>query len=257
MSMVPLTYADACRGSPKKDSAMKGITNGGEAPYRTVAELAREKKLREDPLADVHGPLFVTCKRCGSRIKLSPKSSYDPFHWTKHRERCLRKPLGVTRAARRSPKESYTSPSKKSPASSSITDGDNVTPPPLTPDDDRSGTSDVFKDRSTSPNINDIDLLSKTVVRELDSALLDYLQRSQHSLPKTFPLVERWQTWNWSELRPPKWIADTNPVLSEDQDEHDDDWDEPLTEHAEEYSITPKLTLHPGLRPQGNPSPPT
>jgi hypothetical protein len=67
--------------------------------------MAREKKLRDDPMAEVHGPLFVTCKRCGSRIKLSPKSSYDPFHWMKHRERCLRKPVGVARAARRTPKE--------------------------------------------------------------------------------------------------------------------------------------------------------
>lgn len=74
-------------------------------PRRTPAELAREKKLRDDPMAEVHGPLFVTCKRCGNRIKLSPKSSYDPFHWTKHRERCLRKPLGLPRPVRRVPKD--------------------------------------------------------------------------------------------------------------------------------------------------------
>lgn len=55
-------------------------------------------------MAEVHGPLFVTCKRCCSRIKLSPKSSYDPFHWMKHRERCLRKPVGVARAPRQTPK---------------------------------------------------------------------------------------------------------------------------------------------------------
>ena len=42
---------------------------------------------------DLLGPLFVGCKRCGTRIKLSPKSSYDPFHWVKHRERCLRRSL--------------------------------------------------------------------------------------------------------------------------------------------------------------------
>jgi hypothetical protein len=35
----------------------------------------------------------VSCRRCGTRIKLSPKSSYDPFHWVKHRERCLRRSI--------------------------------------------------------------------------------------------------------------------------------------------------------------------
>ena len=83
------------------------LHSGGESsvPHRTPAELVREKKLRDDPMAEVHGPLFVTCKRCGNRIKLSPKSSYDPFHWMKHRERCLRKPVGQARPSRRAPKE--------------------------------------------------------------------------------------------------------------------------------------------------------
>lgn len=58
---------------------------------KTAAEKQREKRLLDDPLADLHGPLFVICKRCGTRIKLSPKSCYDPFHWVKHRERCLRR----------------------------------------------------------------------------------------------------------------------------------------------------------------------
>ena len=58
---------------------------------KTAAEKQREKRLLDDPLADLHGPLFVSCKRCGTRIKLSPKSYYDPFHWVKHRERCLRR----------------------------------------------------------------------------------------------------------------------------------------------------------------------
>lgn len=60
---------------------------------KTAAEKQREKRLRDDPLADLLGPLFVGCKRCGTRIKLSPKSSYDPFHWVKHRERCLRRSI--------------------------------------------------------------------------------------------------------------------------------------------------------------------
>lgn len=75
-----------------------GVLSSGDTPRRTVGEIAREKRLRDDPMAEVLGPLFVTCKRCGNRIKLSPKSLYDPFHWLKHRERCLKKPVGGARA---------------------------------------------------------------------------------------------------------------------------------------------------------------
>ncbi|KAH0836735.1 hypothetical protein J3R83DRAFT_8470 [Lanmaoa asiatica] len=229
--------------------------SGVDAPSRTAAELAREKKLRDDPMAEVHGPLFVTCKRCGSRIKLSPKSSYDPFHWMKHRERCLRKPIGVARAARRTPKDIYTCPAKKSPTSSSNTDGDNATPPPLTPDDDRPSVSDVFRERSLSPNIDDLDLSTNSVVRELDSAFLDYLHRSQRPLPKHVPLVERWQTWNWSELRPPAWIANNNfASASDDQEDNDDDHDDSLLHPVEMRYPAPRLTLHLGTYNQDAPS---
>lgn len=79
--------------------------SSGDAPRRTVGEIAREKRLRDDPMAEVLGPLFVTCKRCGNRIKLSPKSLYDPFHWLKHRERCLKKPVGGARATSRPSRE--------------------------------------------------------------------------------------------------------------------------------------------------------
>ncbi len=61
----------------------------------TPAERAREKRLRDDPMADVIGPLFVDCRRCKARITLSPKSVYDPFHWKSHKERCLKKPIGA------------------------------------------------------------------------------------------------------------------------------------------------------------------
>lgn len=59
---------------------------------RTDAELAREATIRADPLADVQSPLWVRCRRCSQRIKLSPKSYFDLLHWQKHRERCLRRP---------------------------------------------------------------------------------------------------------------------------------------------------------------------
>lgn len=223
-------------GSPKKDSAVKGLAaSGGDSPRpsRTPAELAREKKLRDDPMAEVHGPLFVTCKRCSSRIKLSPKSSYDPFHWTKHRERCLRKPVGQAR--RRTPKETTPPAPKKFSSSSSNTDGDNVTPPPLTPEDERANTSDVFRRKSPSPH-------------EVDSPT--------HSA--TFPVTERWQSWHWSELRYPKWLTDTNlmPVGGE-QDDVDVDFDDTLSDALAERSPTSTLSPHQGKRNQDNPSLPT
>lgn len=62
---------------------------------QTAAAKAREKKLRDDPMANVLGPLYVDCRRCGTRIKLSAKSAYDTFHWRTHRERCLKKPEGA------------------------------------------------------------------------------------------------------------------------------------------------------------------
>ena len=49
-------------------------------------------------MAIVVGPLYVDCKRCGSRIKLSSKSPYDTFHWRTHRMRCLKKKTGTQRA---------------------------------------------------------------------------------------------------------------------------------------------------------------
>ena len=57
----------------------------------------REQKLRSDPLVEVHGPVDVTCRRCGTHIKLSTKSSYDPFHWHRHIERCSKRPTKVVK----------------------------------------------------------------------------------------------------------------------------------------------------------------
>ncbi|KAI9451668.1 hypothetical protein BJY52DRAFT_90531 [Lactarius psammicola] len=80
---------------------------------KTAAERQREKRLRDDPLADLLGPLFVGCKRCGTRIKLSPKSSYDPFHWVKHRERCLRRSVDTVKEILRERGDQASSPDAK------------------------------------------------------------------------------------------------------------------------------------------------
>ena len=66
----------------------------------TSSEKLRERKLREDPLATVQGPQVVVCNRCGASIKLSVKSAYDPFHWHRHRERCLKRPDAVVQSMR-------------------------------------------------------------------------------------------------------------------------------------------------------------
>jgi len=86
--------------------------------------MQREKRLRDDPLADLLGPLFVGCKRCGTKIKLSPKSSYDPFHWVKHRERCLRRSIeAVQEILRENVDQATRALSAKSPQQHNINSG--------------------------------------------------------------------------------------------------------------------------------------
>ncbi|KAG2157680.1 uncharacterized protein EDB93DRAFT_806732 [Suillus bovinus] len=214
-------------GSPRKDSSLKGINDSGDAPRRTVGEIAREKRLRDDPMAEVLGPLFVTCKRCGNRIKLSPKSLYDPFHWLKHRERCLKKPVGGTRATSRPSREIIVE--QRSPASSSNTDPDNLTPPPsLTPNDDRQGIPAVVKESSSSPEPEEVVMDTSTKLDDL-------------------PLVDHgpWQSWSWSDLRLPAWLVDINHMHEDDGDD-----DEPPRVTIIERGSTP--TLHPGTHPQDN-----
>lgn len=50
----------------------------------------------------VHNPQLVQCLRCGAKIKLSLKSFWDPFHWHKHKERCLKKSDSVVQEMRES-----------------------------------------------------------------------------------------------------------------------------------------------------------
>ena len=71
----------------------------------TAAEKKRAQKLKDDPLVTLLSPLWVECRRCGSKIKLSPKSTYDPFHWARHRERCLKRPPKIVEAMRQDAEE--------------------------------------------------------------------------------------------------------------------------------------------------------
>ena len=59
-------------------------------PTQSVSEKARERYLRQDPLAIVLSPSSVECRQCKRKIKLSSKSAYDPFHWRNHRARCIK-----------------------------------------------------------------------------------------------------------------------------------------------------------------------
>lgn len=59
-------------------------------PTQSTSETARERYLKEDPLALVLSPSSVECRQCKRKIKLSSKSAYDPFHWRNHRTRCMK-----------------------------------------------------------------------------------------------------------------------------------------------------------------------
>ncbi|KDQ61516.1 hypothetical protein JAAARDRAFT_54875 [Jaapia argillacea MUCL 33604] len=187
---------------------------------RTPAEKAREKKLREDPMAEVHGPLFVTCRRCGSQIKLSPKSAYDPFHWAKHRERCLKRPAGVVRQMKeeaqdkRFPASAQFSPSSQTSKASS---SKRSVTPPLTPD--HSESSITFESHPTdikeeSP-IPDFPPQPATAfrIRDPDPAFEEYLYRSRRKLMRELSPMspESWHDWNWSQLKPAVWVVATYP----------------------------------------------
>ncbi|GJE98069.1 hypothetical protein PsYK624_142910 [Phanerochaete sordida] len=94
-------------GSSKLQDVKVTPTSVGESANWSTAsrkaaasERARERKLRDDPLVTVQSPQLVVCRRCGASIKLSLKSAFDPFHWQRHRERCLKRPDAVVRELR-------------------------------------------------------------------------------------------------------------------------------------------------------------
>ena len=57
--------------------------------------------------------IFCRLQAVRHRIKLSPKSSYDPFHWVKHRERCLRRSVDTVREIIRERGDQTNSPDVK------------------------------------------------------------------------------------------------------------------------------------------------
>ncbi|KIP04513.1 hypothetical protein PHLGIDRAFT_191071 [Phlebiopsis gigantea 11061_1 CR5-6] len=120
----------------------------------TASERLRERKLRDDPLATVQSPQLVVCNRCGASIKLSLKSAFDPFHWSRHRERCLKRPDAVVQSMRDANDKvplpwpsTYKAPPKRHVPR-------RVSTPPLVPDseeDQRSSTSGGCVEDPPSP----------------------------------------------------------------------------------------------------------
>ncbi|PFH51784.1 hypothetical protein AMATHDRAFT_39892 [Amanita thiersii Skay4041] len=131
------------------------------SPYlvapQTPAERVREQKLREDPMAIVLGPLYVDCRRCGSRIKLSAKSSYDTFHWRTHRARCLKKPIGAQKPHKSKPTQPPLSPTK---TSSSVSP--NTSMPPSNPQKSRNTKTLVEELQLRQEAIESLKLLSRS-----------------------------------------------------------------------------------------------
>ncbi|KAF9466124.1 hypothetical protein BDZ94DRAFT_1306504 [Collybia nuda] len=174
----------------------------------TAAERAREKKLRDDPMAIVLGPLFVDCKRCGARIKLSSKSQYDTLHWRTHRARCLKR----QRRQPKKPGSGYVSlPSlspprsakKVSPSLSEVT----MTPVSLV----RGRSQSISVPAITRPSSSSLPRPSR--VRTADTIFEEYLFRSNRMQAQyTSQPPTHWKDWSWDQLLLPKFAreADTD-----------------------------------------------
>jgi len=238
----PSAYSSA-RGNINFDDASSNPSSSGEV-IQTAAEKAREKRLRDDPLAEVLGPLFVCCKRCGSRIKLSPKSTYDPFHWLKHRERCLKKPANVVKQKKREAEGLvYTLPTKGTSDPSGKAGISSITPPLTTDDDDEVGGHDRVKEESPSPRLDETKSPPTIVsaVRQPDLVFEDYLFRSRRKMTRDLsPLShENWTAWNWSQLRAPVWVVASYPDGADDDDEPVMDDMEPINQSRDPVITAP------------------
>ncbi|KAF8637610.1 hypothetical protein AX17_002679 [Amanita inopinata Kibby_2008] len=183
---------------------------------QSAAEKAREKKLRDDPMAIVVGPLYVDCKRCGNRIKLSSKSSYDTFHWRTHRARCLKKPIGAQKTRR-----------AKAPSSSPSPADSGGPPSPLRISSNRgilepskkavSGSRLSGGQRSRPTNLDLLtSVASKAALRQPDVVLDALPEFSKSSSPA------QWHDWRWSQLVAPEFSPkchNSDNIRHDDMDE--------------------------------------
>ncbi|KAL5531217.1 hypothetical protein ACEPAG_4093 [Sanghuangporus baumii] len=74
----------------KNHPGRRHISNelSNSAPSRKGQATSREEYLRADPYADVQSSTLVVCRLCGTKIKLSSKSTYGPNLWNRHIKRC-------------------------------------------------------------------------------------------------------------------------------------------------------------------------
>ncbi|KAF9497122.1 hypothetical protein BDN71DRAFT_1588471 [Pleurotus eryngii] len=194
--------------SRSKGSSRSSMSRDDIGSSLTPAEKAREKRLRDDPMANVIGPLFVDCKRCGARIKLSPKSVYDPFHWKTHKERCLKKPPGALVTKKSNSQRTSTPqlvnelPSASHTPVSPKLDTTVSTTPPLTPDKDDGPPAhrdSESNDQYFPP------LPADAGSRTADHTLREYLTRTHRKSVSDSPSgsQDNWQKWDWSQLKSP------------------------------------------------------
>ncbi|SJL04045.1 uncharacterized protein ARMOST_07403 [Armillaria ostoyae] len=163
---------------------------------RTVAELAREQRLKNDPLAYIVEPYHVTCKLCGSRIKLSEKSTYDAHHWRTHRGRCLkaRKQPNPGLGGKKLPTR------KKSPTHSPT--------PSLISDEDSERVKDLDANSPLSPSVQ-----LEPHLATCGATIEEYLLRS-HGITKDYKL--NYQPWSWSQLKLPSFVVAAAPLADAD-----------------------------------------
>ncbi|TFK48556.1 hypothetical protein OE88DRAFT_541841 [Heliocybe sulcata] len=212
---------------------------GSSSLRPTPAQMKRERKLRDDPMADVLGPTLVVCKRCHSTIKLSPKSTYDPFHWNKHKERCLRRPDKLIEKKKSEAKEKSCIPKLQTTSRSvSKASSPKEFTPPLTPDTDEvqsSFDSDHLKEESPVPELSPSPSMH-LYIHEPDPEVQDYLSRSHRKIIRELPPLspEDWKNWSWSNLKRPVW--DQSTLFHHGSADADADGDERMSD--------PELCLH-------------
>ncbi|RDB23706.1 hypothetical protein Hypma_008989 [Hypsizygus marmoreus] len=212
------------------DSDMESVLSYSETHgtrvAQTVAEKAREKKLKDDPMALVLGPFNVKCRRCHVRIKLSEKSLFDLCHWSTHRRRCLKKPPGTLK--RRGPQAKSASPPKRKRRQ--VVPERHYTPPqketsivvtPLPPPADLEPPSSdgITPHVPSHPYV--LHFLSDTLSSK---AVEEYLLRTNRKKLVTLPISLARQEWNWSQLTPPRFAH--LPLSADNDDDADDDDDD-------------------------------
>ncbi|KZT67385.1 hypothetical protein DAEQUDRAFT_812931 [Daedalea quercina L-15889] len=204
----------------------------------TPAEKARENKLRADALCEIATAQLVRCRRCRSWIKLSAKSAFDPAHWNKHRERCVRRAESIVQELREANDQTPFPADAKPPSGSSIDkvprDRAVAAPatPPLTPEreiDDAGTTTSTSsgsvrgpcKEDSPLTQLSDASQASPPPspppaptppipLPEPDPVFEEYLARSQRRPTRDLasPLRKNWQEWSWAALRKPVWYPE-------------------------------------------------